>query len=47
MREDAEALPEPSTRHALANDPAMRRAVAFLVSVDVLEKAARFHITAR
>lgn len=29
------------------NDPAMKGAIAFLVNVDVAEKAARFNITAR
>jgi predicted RNase H-like HicB family nuclease len=47
MMEDAEAIPEPSTLDILANDPAMKGAVAFLVNVDVAEKAARFNITAR
>lgn len=47
MMEDGEAIPEPSTLDALANDPAMKGAVAFLVNVDVAEKAERFNITAR
>jgi predicted RNase H-like HicB family nuclease len=47
MIEDREAIPEPSTLDALAHDPAMKGAVAFLVDVDVGEKAERFNITAR
>lgn len=47
MMEDGEAIPEPSTLDALANDSAMKGAVAFLVNVDVAEKAERFNITAR
>ena len=47
MKEDGEVIPEPSTLDALANDPAMRGAVAFLINVDVAEKAKRFNITAR
>jgi predicted RNase H-like HicB family nuclease len=47
MMEDGEAIPEASILDALANDPAMKGAVAFLVNVDVAEKAGRFNITAR
>jgi hypothetical protein len=47
MMEDSEAIPEPSTLDALAGDPAMKGAVAFLVNVDVAEKSVRFNITAR
>ena len=47
MMEDREAIPEAATLDALANDPAMKGAVAFLVNVDVAEKAGRFNITAR
>ncbi len=47
MMEDGEAIPEPSTLDNLAGDPAMKGAVAFLVSIDVAEKAERFNITAR
>jgi predicted RNase H-like HicB family nuclease len=47
MMEDGEAIPEASTLVALANDKAMQGAVAFLVNVDVAEKAGRFNITAR
>jgi hypothetical protein len=47
MMEDGEVIPEASTLDALADDPAMKGAVAFLVSLDVGEKARRFNITAR
>ena len=47
MMEDGDAIPEASILDALANDPAMKGAVAFLVNVDVAEKAGRFNITAR
>ena len=47
MMEDGEAMPEASTLDALAKDPAMKGAVAFLVNVDIAEKAGRFNITAR
>ena len=47
MMEDGEEIPEAATLDALANDPAMKGAVAFLVNVDVAEKAGRFNITAR
>ncbi|MGP8246359.1 MAG: type II toxin-antitoxin system HicB family antitoxin [Bryobacteraceae bacterium] len=47
MMEDGATIPEASTLDALADDPAMEGAVAFLVSVDVAEKAERFNITAR
>jgi predicted RNase H-like HicB family nuclease len=47
MMEDGGVIPEPSTLDALASDPAMKGSVAFLVNVDVAEKAARFNITAR
>jgi len=46
MAEDGEAIPEPSTIDDVADDPAMKGAVAFLVSVD-LEKTVRVNITAR
>jgi predicted RNase H-like HicB family nuclease len=47
MMEDGEAIPEAAILDSLANDPAMKGAVAFLVNVDVTEKAGRFNITAR
>ena len=47
MMEDGDAIPEPSTLDAVANDPAMKGAVAFLVNIDIAEKAERFNITAR
>jgi predicted RNase H-like HicB family nuclease len=46
MAEDGEAIPQPSTIDDIANDPAMKGAVAFLVSVD-LDKSVRVNITAR
>ena len=47
MMEDGEAIPEPSTLDELGGDPAVKGAVAFLVGIDVTEKAERFNITAR
>lgn len=47
MIEDGEALPEPSTLDQLARDPAMKGAVAFLVSAEAPEKTVRVNITAR
>jgi predicted RNase H-like HicB family nuclease len=47
MVEDGEALPEPSTLDELARDPAMKGAVAFLVSAEAPEKTVRVNITAR
>jgi predicted RNase H-like HicB family nuclease len=46
MAEDGETIPEPSTVDDVADDPATKGAVAFLVSVD-LEKTVRVNITAR
>jgi predicted RNase H-like HicB family nuclease len=46
MAEDGEAIPEPSTIDDVVDDPAMKGAVAFLVSVG-LEKTVRVNITAR
>ena len=46
MAEDGETIPEPSTIDDVANDPAMKGAVAFLVSVG-LEKTVRVNISAR
>jgi predicted RNase H-like HicB family nuclease len=46
MAEEGETIPEPSTIDDVANDPAMKGAVAFLVSVG-LEKTVRVNITAR
>ena len=45
--EDGDSISEPSTIDDLADDPALKGAVAFLVEVDVGEKAERFNITAR
>lgn len=47
MLEDGEALPEASTLDELADDPAMKNAVAFLVSAEAPEKTVRVNITAR
>jgi predicted RNase H-like HicB family nuclease len=48
MAEDGEAISEPSTIDALAEDPDRKGAVAFLVSVDVPGgKTVRINITAR
>ena len=47
MVEDGEALPEASTLDELAGDPAMKGAVAFLVSAEAPEKTVRVNITAR
>ena len=47
MMEDGDEIPEPSTLDALAKDPAMKGAVAFLVNADAAEKVVRFNITAR
>jgi len=47
MIEDGEPIPEPSTVDDVAGDPALKGAVAFLVKVDVGERAERFNITAR
>jgi predicted RNase H-like HicB family nuclease len=47
MIEDGEAIPEPLPLDALAKDPAMKSAVALLVSVDAGGRVRRFNITAR
>ena len=49
MVEDKEEFPAPSTLDALADDPAMKEAVAFLVHVDPegTERTVRINITAR
>src|SRR5260370_20825014 len=47
MMEDGEAIPEPSTLDALANDRARKHPVAFLVHVQPAEKTVRINITAR
>ena len=46
MAEDGEAIAEPINIDDVADDPAMKGAVAFLVSVD-LEKTVRVNITAQ
>jgi len=48
MIEDGDPIPEPSTVDDVADDPALKGAVAFLVKVDLgAERAERFNITAR
>lgn len=47
MLEDRDPIPEPTPLDDLAKDPAMKKAVAFLVDIDVPEKVERFNITAR
>jgi hypothetical protein len=48
MIEDGESIPEPSTLDALAEDPAIKHAVAFLVDVEPeAERTVRIDITAR
>ncbi len=47
LHEDGDPIPAPSTLDQLAADPARKNAVAFLVHVDITEKAMRFNITAR
>jgi predicted RNase H-like HicB family nuclease len=48
MIEDGEEIPAPATLDALANDPAMRGAVAFLVSAEPPgDKTVRVNIAAR
>jgi predicted RNase H-like HicB family nuclease len=46
MMEDGERIPEPSTLDDIADDPAIKDAVAILVNVDS-EKRVRVNITAR
>jgi predicted RNase H-like HicB family nuclease len=47
MREDGEAIPEPSTLDDLRGDPAMKSAVAFLTELRKPERTVRINITAR
>jgi predicted RNase H-like HicB family nuclease len=48
MMEDGDVIPEPSTLDALADDPAMAGAVAFLVGVEPpRDKTVRVNIAAR
>jgi len=50
MVEDGETIPKPSTLDAVAEDPAMKNAVAFLVHVEPqpqAERTVRINITAR
>jgi len=46
LQEDGAAIPEPSTIDDIANDPAAKHAVMFLVPV-TLERTVRVNITAR
>ncbi len=47
MVEDGEEIPEPSGLDDLARDPALKSAIAFLVTINVSDKVERFNITAR
>ena len=47
MREDGEAIPEPSTLDGLHGDPAMKGSVAFLTEQREPERTVRINITAR
>jgi predicted RNase H-like HicB family nuclease len=47
MREDGEAIPEPSTLDDLHRDPAMKGSVAFLTELREPERTVRINITAR
>lgn len=47
MREDGDAIPEPSTLDDLRGDPAMKGAVAFLTELREPERTVRINITAR
>jgi hypothetical protein len=47
MNEDGEPIPEPTSLDDLAKDSAMKKAVAFLVHIEIPERVERFNITAR
>src|SRR4051794_39506754 len=48
LMEDGDIVPDPSSLDALANDPAMKGAVAVLISIEApAEKTVRINITAR
>lgn len=47
MLQDADPIPEPSTLDDLRGYPAMKNAVALLVSAQPLDKTVRFNVTAR
>jgi predicted RNase H-like HicB family nuclease len=48
MLDDGETIPEPSSLDALAEDPAMKRGVAFLVHIEpAVDRTVRINITAR
>jgi len=47
MVEDGDAIPEPLTIDAVARDPALKNAIAFLVHAETTEKTVRINITAK
>jgi predicted RNase H-like HicB family nuclease len=47
LLEDGREIPEPSSLDALAGDPSLQGAVAFMVSLKPAEKRVRINITAR
>lgn len=47
MVEDGDAIPEPSTIDAVAKDPTLKNAIAFLVHAETTEKTVRINITAK
>ena len=47
MVQDGETIPEPSGLDQVASDPAMKGAVAFLLSAEAPEKTVRINITVR
>jgi predicted RNase H-like HicB family nuclease len=48
MLDDGETIPAPSSLDALAEDPAMKRGVAFLVHIEpAVDRTVRINITAR
>lgn len=47
MQEDGDEIPEASNLDDLVRDPALKSAIAFLVTINVSDKVERFNITAR
>jgi predicted RNase H-like HicB family nuclease len=47
MQEDGDEIPEASNLDDLARDPALKRAIAFLVTINISDKVERFNLTAR
>lgn len=47
MLEDGDPIPKPSSLDRLADDPSMKDAVAFLVTIELPDKIERFNISAR